>query len=61
MTGTDYERAWHLATRLSGCTTYVMVDKFQDIDKKQWKNEFDVFNILDEKDVKELLEKINSL
>lgn len=38
-----------------------MVDKFQDIDKKQWKNEFDVFNILDEKDVKELLEKINSL
>lgn len=59
--GVDYERAWHLATaRLSECTVYVMVDRFQDLDKKQWKKEFDVFNILDEKDVKELAGKINS-
>lgn len=58
----DYERAWHLATaRLSQCDSYVMVDKYEDLDKKQWKREFDVFNIIDEKDVKEISERIDLL
>lgn len=58
----DYERAWHLATaRLSQCEAYVMVDRYQDLDKKQWRGEFDVFNIIDEKDSREMLEKLDSL
>ncbi|MGB9002852.1 MAG: hypothetical protein WCC52_03485 [Nitrosotalea sp.] len=58
----DYERAWHLATaRLSRCTDYAMVDRYQDLDRRQWTKDFEVFNILDEYDAKQLSERIDSL